>query len=925
MRNNRKTKIILGVTQQILALILAFITSLLLVHSDIIVNNMYGEKVKYVLSPFDTAGDYTNSVIFNQLLQNAINDVETFAVIKGQIETGGKVDLEKKINVTEFVNRKNPQSPVSQCPVTAVYELGDLIKWGRYGMETQSVNFQSKFDFLTYFGYENLVTSIDDYGAYEEYGIIPPVESSLDDTTEDFRERELGDDSDFDGLEEQVAYEKIRKYIQQVGGEDAVYQAIVSKLAQMDVVVTEIDRSGQTIIQVNMLDNRYEMIDGAPFRNHCRNWEEYYMLEKNVVETIETIGINYAQYQKQNSNYKAEKTNLLFYVEAVSNEGEHMVYTNMPKEFLNLYSGEKLKYLEDRGKYLYYSPKDMDFKTNTRITEKEMIRKLDSYNYALSEDTKIWIGIDGSFPVSTDIFSLVRDEYNQMISNVWLIMIICSLCGIGWIIIFFYISCYTGKRISKDGKKTEYYTHILDHIPLELLLAVVVVVSITVVKGFGTIRAQIEENSFNKYEYRQLMEVFLTERYLTLLITVCGFGICLFMTVVWYSVIRRWHSKVLWEGSALQRITDSILQMLRQLFYGGNVLVQTIMPYNIFILFNFLTILWLHDQVEKKSTLFYFMIALMVLIDVAVGWWIFLKSMERREILKGAEKIGQGDIDYEIKTSNLHGENIALGEAVNNMGEGIRKSVAKSLKDERMKTDLITNVSHDIKTPLTSIINYVNLLKREKIETEPIKEYIQILDAKSQRLKQLTDDLVEASKISSGNIVLNKEKLDLKELLRQSLGEFSEKFESKNLIPVFDSQGEHTEIYADSRRMWRVIENLLNNVFKYSMPSTRVYISVIAQEGRVRTEIKNISENPLNIKAEELTERFIRGDVSRSTEGSGLGLSIVKGLVDVQGGEFKLELDGDLFKSSIIFEQYEEKKVEEMKSEENKQKENADK
>ena len=218
-----------------------------------------------------------------------------------------------------------------------------------------------------------------------------------------------------------------------------------------------------------------------------------------------------------------------------------------------------------------------------------------------------------------------------------------------------------------------------------------------------------------------------------------------------------------------------------------------------------------------------------------------------------------------------------------------------------MKTDLITNVSHDIKTPLTSIINYVDLLKRLNIQQEPARGYIDILDGKSQRLKQLTDDLVEVSKITSGSIVLNKERLNLTELVNQAIGEFSERMEECRLQIVFEENDLPAFIYADSSRMWRVAENLFNNICKYAMEGTRVYIDMWKQDGRVGASIKNISSQQMNIRPDELTERFIRGDSARTTEGSGLGLSIAKSLVQVQGGSFEIQLDGDLFKVVISF------------------------
>lgn len=283
---------------------------------------------------------------------------------------------------------------------------------------------------------------------------------------------------------------------------------------------------------------------------------------------------------------------------------------------------------------------------------------------------------------------------------------------------------------------------------------------------------------------------------------------------------------------------------------------------------------------------------------------MFKRNGEQNEIVEGINRIRDGEVDYKLDTESLHGSSRELADAVNNIGEGIRKAVKTSMKDEQMKTDLITNVSHDIKTPLTSIINYVDLLKRLKITDEPARSYIDILDNKAQRLKQLTDDLVEASKISSGNIVLNREKLNLTELLNQGIGEFSERLEERGLQVVFEEDDLPAYIFADSRRMWRVVENLLNNICKYALEGTRVYIDMEVENGRVRASVKNISKQQMNIRPEELTERFIRGDSARSTEGSGLGLSIAQSLTQVQGGEFTIYLDGDLFKVTLDFPEY---------------------
>ncbi|MCI9083419.1 MAG: HAMP domain-containing histidine kinase [Lachnospiraceae bacterium] len=282
---------------------------------------------------------------------------------------------------------------------------------------------------------------------------------------------------------------------------------------------------------------------------------------------------------------------------------------------------------------------------------------------------------------------------------------------------------------------------------------------------------------------------------------------------------------------------------------------------------------------------------------------IIREGVQRNKVLDGISKIADGDLEYKIAEEELKGDNRKLAHAVNDIGEGLHRAVDDSMKNERLQADLITNVSHDIKTPLTSIINYVDLLKREELENERARNYIKVLDTKSQRLKQLAEDLVEASRISSGNIKLDMERINLVELVHQTEGEFAERFEERGLNIISNLPRESVVILADGRRIWRVLENLYNNVAKYAMENTRVYVDMYADGNQVLFSIKNISENPLNIEADELTERFIRGDISRSTEGSGLGLSIAKNLMIMMGGTFQIYLDGDLFKVMIGFKQ----------------------
>ena len=281
------------------------------------------------------------------------------------------------------------------------------------------------------------------------------------------------------------------------------------------------------------------------------------------------------------------------------------------------------------------------------------------------------------------------------------------------------------------------------------------------------------------------------------------------------------------------------------------------------------------------------------------------KMRESAEIKKAIEKIATGALDTRLNLEDFHGQERELAEAVNSIRDGLKDAIEARIKNERMKADLITNVSHDIKTPLTSIVNYVELLKRENLDNQNVQNYIRIIDDKAQRLKQLTEDLVEASKISSGNIKLDMQKIDLVELLYQTGGEFNERFEQRNLTIVTKIPSESIFVKADGRQLYRAIENLYTNAAKYAMEKTRVYVELTREGERAVFSIKNISENLISLKDDEnvndLTERFVRGESSRTTEGSGLGLSIAKNLTNLMGGTFEINVDGDLFIATISF------------------------
>ena len=280
-------------------------------------------------------------------------------------------------------------------------------------------------------------------------------------------------------------------------------------------------------------------------------------------------------------------------------------------------------------------------------------------------------------------------------------------------------------------------------------------------------------------------------------------------------------------------------------------------------------------------------------------WW----SAGFGRVRKGTEIIAAGNLNHQIETAHLPADLKGHAEALNNISGGLTTAVNEQMKSERFKAELITNVSHDLKTPLTSIINYVNLLKTTD-QTDPrAQTYIEVLDRKSLRLKKLTEDLVEASKASTGVLAVNREKIGMAQLLDQALGEYEEKLEEKRLAVVRTVPEGESYVYADGRHLWRVIDNLLSNCAKYALEGTRVYIELVRGKGTVSLSVKNISREALNVPPERLMERFVRGEESRSTEGSGLGLSIARSLTELQGGTFELAVDGDLFKAVVTLPQ----------------------
>ena len=383
--------------------------------------------------------------------------------------------------------------------------------------------------------------------------------------------------------------------------------------------------------------------------------------------------------------------------------------------------------------------------------------------------------------------------------------------------------------------------------------------------------------------------------------------------LLFFSLLRRYRAGTLWTSSLICRFQKKMaILKTRQNFRSrlgiGFVLYLAINTALISLAWYF----W--DRVYASLYVVYLLTGLTVLVFLLFNLWIFYilfrQAIEQESIRDAVQQLSTGETSYQLNLDEFDGPELTLAEGLNNISSGLETALQEKMKSERLKTNLITNVSHDIKTPLTSIINYVNLMKREHIEDVRINAYLDVLDQKSQRLKTLIEDLVEASKASSGNVKLEFTDIDLVQMAFQTNGEFEEKLDARHLQLIINAPRKPLMIRADGRRLWRVLENLYNNVCKYAMEGSRVYVDLARVPGNPETgtagqavfTIKNISANPLNIRADELTERFVRGDVARTTEGSGLGLSIAKDLTELQNGQFSLYIDGDLFKAQVAFD-----------------------
>ncbi len=589
------------------------------------------------------------------------------------------------------------------------------------------------------------------------------------------------------------------------------------------------------------------------------------------VSTIETIK-NYISNLEGNQNFNIVNGKI---------ETNSEILAKRAEQYLNLFI------------FSYYTINDSTYMTSDENIYIQPENAVDTYSYEDNPNINYYTTNIEDFIIYTSYNENFMDASKQMLvcksiemlrpyeNSFYILMPICTALTV---LILLYLIVSIGHKKGTKGIATSDF----DKIPLEIIGFIGICIIGLV---FILLAQEVDTTEF------ELIISLLFTVYFTFFIV----GIIIFDTI-----IKRIKSRTFWKTTLVGKIVIILLKPIHKFEkfmeevrgtskYFSNaitkfivfVCIEVFLAFIVFILFN-------------SSDPFIFLLLEFILVAFFIQRMV--KSIVNYDkIEKKLKEMYEGDNQTQLDKNQflpVFNQSITY---LNDISNGLENAIQDRMKSERLKTELITNVSHDIKTPLTSIINYVDLIKQENIQNEKVKEYIEILDNKSQRLKKLIEDLVEASKVSTGNVKLNLEKINIVELINQAVGEFEDKFESKGLDIVINSNENEIFIFADGRYMYRIIENLFSNISKYALQNSRVYIDIQKVDDKVYIKMKNISKDKLNIPAEELMQRFVRGDKSRTTEGSGLGISIAQNLTEIQNGKFNLIIDGDLFKTELEF------------------------
>ncbi len=785
---------------------------------------------------------------------------------KEALGTDGTLDEKKIVDIEEYYD-KGTISGENKSGLA--YTLGDLVKW-KESYEKGEVN--SSNDTYAYEGMKDPVIVCQktdgtyDYYYYSEF--IAKLESG-----------ELSFIMEGDDLSRSELLDMLKKGDISQGAWNSSYSVIQDEEGQAKYVDCWnydghwMEEPCKPVGAENLLD----IVNKNP------DWNGRLSDAYNHISTVMFgIGDMVDEYRNDKESWQEGDTNLTY---LYADLDAKKIYTN--KEQYQSFDKleENLKNLKNSGRYVVVKPKLADFESNVNGAKasewKSLVKDLgtteDSFVYA--------VGIDTGYPIQDEYHD--QDElYHKYAPQIRMMVVLGGISVILFLGIMVWLTVVAGR----NNKDEELHLHPFDRWKTEIAAAAVFIpwffltFMIVNVTDYQLYR---EESGHSVYYYPSSLDM-MSNVSRIIVYGVIAVITCALFIIGFLSLVRRIKAGSLWKNS----LVKWFIGFLKTAFRNIHAVWQTVLLFGGFVLVH-----WMAIAAYGAG----FFTLLMFAVELAGGIYLVQRAIGRQRIRKGIERIAGGEVDYKIPLDGLRGEQLMIADRVNTIGSGLDAAVEASMKNERLKTDLITNVSHDIKTPLTSIINYVDLLKRENFEDPKIKGYLDVLEAKAQRLKTLTEDVVEASKVSSGNITLEFMNINLVEMIQQTSGEFEEKFKNRNLTEILSLPEEEAVIRVDGRRMWRVLENIYNNAAKYAMEGTRVYADLDIRDTNVVFSLKNVSDQPLNINADELTERFIRGDVSRSTEGSGLGLSIAKTLTEMQGGKFELYLDGDLFRVTITF------------------------
>ncbi|MBN8204019.1 HAMP domain-containing histidine kinase [Bacillus sp. NTK034] len=600
--------------------------------------------------------------------------------------------------------------------------------------------------------------------------------------------------------------------------------------------------SGKTISQDewrSVEENLY-----SEFRNQSRSYNP----ELNEEENFKRFKEEYAETLSQEKDQliredlrefhlllqNIESSELMFYASDGTN-----VFKNSSKTEKEQFESYPSYMLFEEYKREFY-PKEMEENEHLHVITEQM----DELN---SGKTVVYV----AFP--EDLLDLKTEEWqkNKAIAGKNVYQVFGFLAG--FILSFFYLVLIAGRKSFKDQ---ELHFHPAD----KLYNDINIVLCIMLIVFWVALVDDVFEN----------IEKMITP--ITIPFAALGF-------VPILSLIKHFKNRTLIRHTLIYTLIHKLVKFIGDVYQSGSTGVKTVL-------------LVIGYPIVIALTFFMFPVTIGL-----AAWFAFKKIKTFNSIQSGVERIKEGNLHHRIEAGEK-GEFSRLAANINSITDGLKKAVDNELKSERLKTELITNVSHDIRNPLTSIITYVDLLKFEK-DSSKAEGYIEVLDQKSKRLKILAEDLFEATKASSGNIPVHFEKIDVVSLITQGLGEVNDKIELLDLDIKLSYPPEKVYITADGKLLWRSIENLLSNIFNYALKSSRVYISIEELGSEILLTFKNISASELNISADELMERFKRGDESRSSQGSGLGLSIAKSLIEIQKGKFNIQIDGDLFKAII--------------------------